>query len=71
MYSGCEQRRQRGRSSGWEIFTELKQRGVEHVFFVCADGLSGTEQAISAAFDKGVYQTCVVHLIRNAMKVVS
>lgn len=54
-----------------EVLTDLKNRGVQDVFFVCADGLSGIEQAISAAFDKAIYQTCVVHLIRNAMKFVS
>lgn len=54
-----------------EIFSELKNRGVEDIFFICADGLSGIDKAIEAAFQNAVYQTCVVHLIRNAMKYVS
>lgn len=54
-----------------EILTELKNRGVQDVFFVCADGLTGLDNAITAAFERAVYQTCVVHLIRNSMKFVS
>jgi putative transposase len=54
-----------------EVLTDLKNRGVQDVFFICADGLAGIGQAISTAFECAVYQTCVVHLIRNAMKFVS
>ena len=53
------------------ILTELKNRGVHDILFVCADGLSGFGQAIEAAFPKAVHQTCVVHLIRSALRFVS
>lgn len=53
------------------ILTELKNRGVEDVLFICADGLTGLGQAIDAAFPKAVHQTCVVHLIRSALRFVS
>jgi putative transposase len=53
------------------ILTELKARGVQDILFVCADGLAGFGQAIEAAFPKAVHQTCVVHLIRSAMRFVS
>ena len=53
------------------ILTELKNRGVHEILFVCADGLSGFGQAIEAAFPKAVHQTCVVHLIRSALRFVS
>jgi putative transposase len=53
------------------ILTELKSRGVHDILFVCADGLSGFGQAIEAAFPKAVHQTCVVHLIRSALRFVS
>lgn len=53
------------------VLTELKNRGVSDVLFVCADGLSGLPQAIEAAFPEAVHQTCVVHLIRSATRFVS
>lgn len=53
------------------ILTELKNRGVHDILFVCADGLSGFGNAIEAAFPKAVHQTCVVHLIRSALRFVS
>jgi putative transposase len=52
------------------ILTELKNRGVEDILFVCADGLTGFGKAIEAAFPKAVHQTCVVHLIRSALRFV-
>jgi len=53
------------------ILTELKSRGVEDIFFVCADGLTGLDKAVEAAFPRAVLQTCIVHLIRNALRFVS
>lgn len=52
------------------ILTELQSRGVQDVLFICADGLTGLPQAIEAAFPKAVHQTCVVHLIRSALRFV-
>lgn len=52
------------------ILTELKNRGVHDILFVCADGLTGLAQAIDAAFPKAVHQICVVHLIRSALRFV-
>jgi len=54
-----------------EIFTELKNRGIQDIFFLCADGLTGLDRAIEAAFPQAVHQTCIVHLIRAAMRFVS
>jgi putative transposase len=53
------------------VLTDLKKRGVRDVLFVCADGLSGFGNAIEAAFPQAVHQTCVVHLIRAALRFVS
>jgi putative transposase len=53
------------------ILVELKNRGVHDILFVCSDGLTGLGQAIEAAFPKAVHQTCVVHLIRSALRFVS
>lgn len=52
------------------VLTELKYRGVEDVFFVCCDGLTGLPQAIEAAFPKAVVQTCIVHMIRGSLRYV-
>lgn len=54
-----------------EIFTELKARGISDILFLCADGLTGLDRAIEAAFPKTVHQTCIVHLIRSSMRFVS
>ena len=49
---------------------ELKNRGVRDIMVICADGLSGIKEAISAAFPKTEYQRCIVHQIRNTLKYV-
>jgi len=53
------------------ILNELRNRGVEDILFVCADGLTGLDKALEAAFPKAVFQTCVVHMIRAALRFVS
>lgn len=52
------------------VLTDLKNRGVQDVLFVCCDGLSGFPQAIETAFPKAVVQTCVVHMIRASLRYV-
>jgi transposase-like protein len=53
------------------VLTELKNRGVEDIFFICCDGLTGLPQAIEAAFPKAVVQTCIVHMIRASLRYVA
>jgi putative transposase len=48
------------------ILTELKNRGIQHIPFICADGLTGLPDAIHAVYPKTTVQLCVVHLLRNA-----
>ena len=50
--------------------TDLKERGVEDMFIVCVDGLSGFPEAIRAAFPQTKVQLCIVHLVRAALKYV-
>lgn len=38
---------------------------------ICADGLSGIKEEISAAFHKTNYQRCMVHRVRNTLKYVA
>jgi putative transposase len=53
------------------VLTELRNRGLRDILICCCDGLSGLPEAITTAFPQTVVQTCVVHVIRNAMKFVS
>ena len=47
---------------------ELKNRGVQDVFIVCADGLKGIAEAIEATWPAAVHQTCVVHMVRATLR---
>jgi putative transposase len=53
------------------VLTELRNRGLRDILICCCDGLSGLPEAITTAFPNTVVQTCVVHVIRNAMRFVS
>ena len=53
------------------VLTELRNRGLRDILICCCDGLSGLPEVITTAFPDTVVQTCVVHVIRNAMKFVS
>ena len=53
------------------VLNELKNRGVKDILIICADGLSGIKEAITAAFPKTEYQRCIVHQVRNTLKYVS
>ena len=53
------------------ILNELKSRGVKDILILCADGLSGIKEAITAAFPLTEYQRCIVHQVRNTLKYVS
>jgi putative transposase len=54
-----------------QVCTELRNRGVRDVLIACCDGLSGLPEAIEAVWEHTTVQTCVVHLVRSAMKYVS
>lgn len=51
-----------------QIFDEIKARGVEDIFFISMDGVSGLEDGAKAIFPNVVVQRCIVHLIRNSIK---
>jgi len=53
------------------VLTELRNRGVKDVLFVCTDGLSGFPEAIDAVFPLSVNQTCIVHLVRQSLRYLS
>jgi transposase-like protein len=53
------------------VCAELANRGIVDVLIVCCDGLSGFPEAIEATWPEATVQTCVVHLIRAAMRFVN
>jgi putative transposase len=53
------------------VLTELRNRGLRDILICCCDGLSGLPEAITTVFPNTIVQTCVVHVVRNAMKFVS
>lgn len=53
-----------------KIFDEIKSRGVEEIFFISMDGISGLEDGARTIFQNVVVQRCMVHLIRNSLKYV-
>jgi len=59
-----------GKHYWMQIFDEIKSRGVEDIFFISMDGVSGLEAGAKAIFPKVVVQRCIVHLIRNSIKYV-
>lgn len=53
-----------------KIFDELKTRGVEDIFFLSMDGVTGLESGAKAIFPEVTVQRCIVHLVRNSLKYV-
>jgi putative transposase len=53
------------------VLADLRQRGVEDILILCADGLTGLPAAVEAVFPKAIFQTCIVHLIRSSTRYVS
>lgn len=53
------------------VLSQLQNRGLRDILIACCDGLTGLPEAINAAFPGAVVQTCVVHVVRNAMRFVS
>jgi putative transposase len=53
------------------VLTDLRNRGVKDILFVCTDGLSGFPDAIDAVFPQAVNQTCIVHLVRQSLRYLS
>lgn len=53
-----------------QVLTDLKNRGLEDIFILCADGLKGLPESVEAAFPKTTFQTCIVHMVRNSLNYV-
>lgn len=53
------------------VLNSLKNRGLQDIFIVCADGLTGIKESIAVAFPEAEYQRCIVHQVRNTLKYVA
>ena len=53
------------------VLTQLRNRGLRDILILCCDGLTGLPEAVTSAFPDTIVQTCVVHVMRNAMRFVS
>ena len=50
------------------VMNDLKARGVQDILLAVVDGLQGFPDAITAVFPDTIVQTCIVHLIRNSIR---
>jgi putative transposase len=51
-----------------QVFTELKNRGLEDVLMLVCDGLKGLPDAVETVWPRTIVQTCVIHLLRNSFR---
>ena len=51
-----------------QVFTELRNRGLDDVLMLVCDGLKGLPEAVEAVWPRTIVQTCVVHLLRNSFR---
>ncbi len=63
----------RGESAKYwmSVLTELKNRGVQDVFFIVCDGLKGLPDSANTVFPLATIQTCLIHLIRGTFRYAS
>jgi putative transposase len=53
------------------VMNQLRARGVEDVLVVVCDGLKGLPEAVEAVWPQTWVQTCIVHLVRASLNLVS
>jgi transposase-like protein len=52
------------------VLTNLQNRGIKEMFIGCVDGLKGFPDAINATFPNAKIKLCIVHMVRNSLKLV-
>ncbi|WP_436358543.1 IS256 family transposase [Mycoplasma sp. 480] len=52
-----------------QVLNDIKLRGVEEIYLISSDNLTGISNAIKAVFPKTQIQKCIVHQIRNSVKI--
>ena len=68
---GCWIQDSEGAKFWQKVMIDLRNRGVRDILIACCDGLTGLPDAIRSIFPETVVQTCVVHVLRNAMRFVA
>lgn len=53
------------------VMNELKARGTDDILIAVVDGLKGFPDAINAIFPETMVQTCIVHVLRNSLDLLS
>lgn len=53
------------------VLTDIKSRGTSDVLICCVDNLTGFSEAIGAVFPQTLVQKCLVHQMRNSIRLVS
>ncbi len=53
------------------VLTDVRNRGVQDVFFVVCDGLKGLPEVVGNVWPRTTVQTCIIHLIRNTFRLAS
>lgn len=53
------------------VMSEIKNRGVDDILIVLADGLTGFPEALEVVFPKAQMHHCIVHLVRRSLSYVS
>lgn len=53
------------------VLNELKNRGVNDIIILCADGLTCIKESITVAFPNTEYQRCLAHRVRSTLKYVA
>ena len=51
-----------------EILEELKQRGLNKIDTIVADGLTGLKGVVQRIFPNSRFQSCVLHMVRNTLR---
>ncbi|MFB9573573.1 IS256 family transposase [Streptomyces yanii] len=51
-----------------QVLTEIKNRGADDVPMLVCDGLTGLPDAVNTVWPRTIFQTCVVHLLRNSFR---
>lgn len=67
---GCYLAESEGASFWLSVLNDLKARGVQDILIACVDGLKGFPEAINTSFPRAEVQLCIVHQIRNSLKMV-
>ncbi len=53
------------------MLNNVKGRGVDDMFIVSIDNLTGFKKAIKAVYPETKIQHCVIHQVRNSLKYIS